>query len=57
MATATRALAALRQEGIVRPIPGVGTVVAGRHGGRTSRGPRAPRYPQGPGRGPPARYF
>src|ERR1700731_1676706 len=36
MATATRALAALRQEGIVRPIPGVGTVVAGRQpaGGR-----------------------
>jgi AcrR family transcriptional regulator len=30
MATATKALAALRQEGIVRPIPGVGTVVGGR---------------------------
>ncbi|MFY9774117.1 MAG: GntR family transcriptional regulator [Trebonia sp.] len=30
MATATKALAALRQEGIVRPIPGVGTVVCGR---------------------------
>jgi AcrR family transcriptional regulator len=29
MATATKALAALRQEGIVRPIPGVGTVVGG----------------------------
>src|ERR1700678_3886462 len=27
MATATKALAALRQEGIVRAIPGVGTVV------------------------------
>src|SRR4029077_9793855 len=26
----TKALAALRQEGIVRPIPGVGTVVGGR---------------------------
>jgi DNA-binding transcriptional regulator YhcF (GntR family) len=30
MATATKALAALRQEGIVRPIPGVGTVVGDR---------------------------
>jgi AcrR family transcriptional regulator len=30
MATATKALAALRQEGMVRPIPGVGTVVGGR---------------------------
>ena len=30
MATATKALAALRQEGIVRPVPGVGTVVVGR---------------------------
>jgi AcrR family transcriptional regulator len=29
MATATKALAALRREGIVRPIPGVGTVVGG----------------------------
>ncbi len=29
MATATKALAALRQEGIVSPIPGVGTVVGG----------------------------
>ena len=29
MATATKALAALRQEGIVRPVPGVGTVVGG----------------------------
>jgi AcrR family transcriptional regulator len=28
MATATKALAVLRQEGLVRPIPGVGTVVA-----------------------------
>lgn len=55
MATATRALAALRQEGIVRPIPGVGTVVAGRQpaDGRavalarpaTSRGPAAARRP------------
>ncbi|MFI6641128.1 TetR/AcrR family transcriptional regulator C-terminal domain-containing protein [Streptomyces sp. NPDC050504] len=35
MATATKALAALRQEGLVRPVPGVGTVVAGKreHGG------------------------
>jgi AcrR family transcriptional regulator len=30
MATATKALAALRQEGVIRPIPGVGTVVVGR---------------------------
>jgi Bacterial regulatory proteins, tetR family len=30
MATATKALAALRQEGIVRPVPGVGTVVGRR---------------------------
>jgi AcrR family transcriptional regulator len=30
MATATKALATLRQEGMVRPIPGVGTVVGGR---------------------------
>src|SRR5580698_9670094 len=30
MATATKALAALRQEGLVRPVPGVGTVVADR---------------------------
>src|SRR5580658_1152888 len=34
MATATKALAALRQEGIVRPIPGVGTVVDGRQPAR-----------------------
>ena len=55
MATATKALAALRQEGIVRPIPGVGTVVAGRQpsGGRpaalappaTPRGPVAASRP------------
>jgi AcrR family transcriptional regulator len=30
MATATKALAALRQEGMVRSVPGVGTVVVGR---------------------------
>ena len=30
MATATKALAVLRQEGIVRSVPGVGTVVVGR---------------------------
>src|SRR6202161_959115 len=30
MATATKALAALRQEGMIRPMPGVGTVVVGR---------------------------
>ncbi|MFJ3904708.1 TetR/AcrR family transcriptional regulator C-terminal domain-containing protein [Streptomyces sp. NPDC090025] len=33
MATATKALAALRQEGLVRPEPGVGTVVAARAAG------------------------
>lgn len=40
MATATKALAVLRQEGLVRPVPGVGTVVCAV--------PRAPRTPPGP---------
>ncbi|MCX4548078.1 TetR/AcrR family transcriptional regulator C-terminal domain-containing protein [Streptomyces sp. NBC_01387] len=40
MATATKALAALRQEGLVRAVPGVGTVVT------------APAAPAPPGRGP-----
>jgi len=46
MATATKALTALRQEGIVRPIPGVGTVVVGR---RPAHGhPLAPAPPAAP---------
>ncbi|MGW7411185.1 TetR/AcrR family transcriptional regulator C-terminal domain-containing protein [Streptomyces sp. NPDC054863] len=41
MATASKALAALAQEGLVRPVPGVGTVVAGAPAGRVSpAGPR-----------------
>ncbi|MFI0979785.1 TetR/AcrR family transcriptional regulator C-terminal domain-containing protein [Streptomyces sp. NPDC021093] len=42
MATASRALAALAQEGLVRPVPGVGTVVAGPVAGPGGRaaGPR-----------------
>ena len=43
IATATKVLAALRGEGLVRPVPGVGTVVAGVGGngdpGRTGRAP------------------
>jgi AcrR family transcriptional regulator len=49
MATATKVLAALRQEGIVRPVPGVGTVVGGRppaRGGRAGTAP--PARPPGP---------
>ncbi|MFJ7065026.1 TetR/AcrR family transcriptional regulator C-terminal domain-containing protein [Streptomyces sp. NPDC101115] len=38
MATATKALAALRQEGLVRPEPGVGTVVAARAADRVAAG-------------------
>jgi AcrR family transcriptional regulator len=52
MATATKALAALRQEGIVRPIPGVGTVVGGR--GPAQASPVAlvpPATPPGPSAG------
>jgi AcrR family transcriptional regulator len=54
MATATKALAALRQEGVIRPIPGVGTVVVGRQparerplslGSAASPGPAAARRP------------
>jgi AcrR family transcriptional regulator len=44
MATATKALAALRREGVIRPIPGVGTVVVGRqpaHGRPLALGPPA----------------
>ena len=48
MATATRVLATLRQEGLVHPVPGVGTVVSG---------PPAvpPRQPPAAGRPDPAR--
>ena len=48
MATATKALTALREEGLVRPIPGVGTVVNGRAGGRTPSGRRGARQASGP---------
>src|ERR1700688_4010713 len=47
MATATKALTALRQEGIVRPIPGVGTVVGGRQPAHGR--PLAPAPPATPG--------
>jgi AcrR family transcriptional regulator len=49
MATATKALAALRQEGIVRPVPGVGTVVGGR---RPAPGPPPPVAPPASPLGP-----
>jgi AcrR family transcriptional regulator len=49
MATATKALAALRQEGIVRPVPGVGTVVGG---GRPAPGPPPPVAPAASPLGP-----
>ncbi|GAA5053652.1 DNA-binding transcriptional regulator YhcF (GntR family) [Thermocatellispora tengchongensis] len=42
MATATKALTALRQEGLVRAVPGVGTVVAPAPEGRAPRAPAAP---------------
>jgi AcrR family transcriptional regulator len=49
MATATKALAALRQEGIVRPVPGVGTVVGDRPPARAGRASPAPAArPPGP---------
>ncbi|RDG37490.1 TetR/AcrR family transcriptional regulator C-terminal domain-containing protein [Streptomyces corynorhini] len=48
MATATKALATLRQEGLVRAVPGVGTVVVERE--RV----RSPRAPGDPMRGEPA---
>ncbi|MFC7310237.1 TetR/AcrR family transcriptional regulator C-terminal domain-containing protein [Streptomyces monticola] len=47
LATATRALATLRDQGIVRAVPGVGTVVAGRSA--PARGPRTPGTPRRPG--------
>jgi DNA-binding transcriptional regulator YhcF (GntR family) len=37
VATASRALAALRDDGLVRPVPGVGTIVAPRSAPRTAR--------------------
>ncbi len=37
VATASRALAALRDDGLVRPVPGVGTVVVPRSAPRTAR--------------------
>jgi AcrR family transcriptional regulator len=52
MATATKALAALRQEGLVHPVPGVGTVVVGRrsaHGRPLALAP--PATPPGPAAG------
>ncbi|WP_241777660.1 GntR family transcriptional regulator, partial [Streptomyces sp. CT34] len=48
MATATKVLTALRQEGVVRTVPGVGTVVA--EPARAARGD-APRERRGPGGG------
>src|SRR5213592_4734308 len=42
IATATKVLAALRQEGLVRAVPGVGTVVAAPHPAReAASGPAA----------------
>ncbi len=52
MATATKALTALREEGLVRPIPGVGTVVDGRPAGARRPAAAAPARPPVP---PPAR--
>lgn len=54
MATATKALAALRQEGVVRPIPGVGTVVAGSRRPAHARPPvlAPPDAPPGPAAAP-----
>lgn len=53
MATATKVLATLRQDGLVHPVPGVGTVVSGTviSGG----GPAPPRRSPAPARQPPAR--
>jgi AcrR family transcriptional regulator len=49
MATATKALAALRQDGLVHPVPGVGTVVSD-----TATGPARPPAPaRSPETGPP----
>src|SRR5260370_35807695 len=50
MATATKVLTALRQEGLARPVPGIGTVVAapGAPAGATAGSPAAPALSQGP---------
>ncbi|MGW2250272.1 TetR/AcrR family transcriptional regulator C-terminal domain-containing protein [Kitasatospora sp. NPDC001660] len=48
MATATKVLSRLREEGLVRAVPGVGTVVAERAGAVSPVASSAP----GPGRGP-----
>jgi DNA-binding transcriptional regulator YhcF (GntR family) len=42
MATASKALAALRQDGLVHPVPGVGTVVAGTRAAETVARQRKP---------------
>ena len=53
MATATKVLATLRQDGLVHPVPGVGTVVSSTE---VSSGRPAPaRQPPAPARQPPAR--
>jgi AcrR family transcriptional regulator len=45
MATATRVLATLRQDGLVHPVPGVGTVVSDGHRAGAARPPAAARPP------------
>ncbi|MET9721510.1 TetR/AcrR family transcriptional regulator C-terminal domain-containing protein [Streptomyces zaomyceticus] len=50
MATATKALAVLRQEGLARPEPGVGTVVVS-PAPRATRGPGTTRGPEAAGEG------
>src|ERR1700750_2846792 len=52
MATATKVLAALRQDGLVHPVPGVGTVV--RDPGPEAGRPPAPGRPARPGPARPA---
>ncbi len=42
IATATKVLAALRRDGVVHPVPGVGTVVAGAVPGKSTTEPRPP---------------
>ena len=55
MATATRVLAALRQDGLVHPVPGVGTVVSDARPAQSSRSPAAAPPPPASGRLPAAR--
>jgi AcrR family transcriptional regulator len=45
MATATKVLATLRQEGLVRPVPGVGTVVSDDRPALPGRPPASPKQP------------